>query len=192
MFRAAEFGAGRGRESRTPQSSSATAPLSGRVLTATTMPPPKGETPAVQAVGFEDAEFGKFNLCFPNSSIEPAVASGCRLSLPAAGGSRQCLPGVGSWNRILLGAEFGKFNLCFPNSSIEPAAASGSRPCRPTASGCRHRLPDKLRWGSGGARSEAEPPPASPRRQRRQMISRKLLEIRRPWPLQSMAANGRR
>ena len=28
------------------------------------------------------AEFGNSNLWFPNSSIEPAVATGCRLSLP--------------------------------------------------------------------------------------------------------------
>ena len=27
-------------------------------------------------------EFGNFNLWFPNSSIDPAAASGCRLSLP--------------------------------------------------------------------------------------------------------------
>ena len=33
-----------------------------------------------EACGF--AEFGKLNLWFPNSSPEPAAASGCRLSLP--------------------------------------------------------------------------------------------------------------
>ena len=42
-------------------------------------------------------EFGNSNLWFPNSSIDPAAASGCRLSLP--GGSKwmsalpTCLPG---------------------------------------------------------------------------------------------------
>ncbi len=38
------------------------------------------------------AEFGNLNLWFPNSSLEPAAATGCRLSLPAAGGSRPCRP----------------------------------------------------------------------------------------------------
>ena len=37
-----------------------------------------------------------------------------------------------------------------------------------------------------------EPPPASPSRQCRQMFSGQVPENRRPWPLQSMAANGRR
>ncbi len=37
-----------------------------------------------------------------------------------------------------------------PEFVIESAAAGG----------CRLSLPDKLRWGSGGAQSEAEPPPA--------------------------------
>ena len=50
----------------------------------------------------------------------------------------------------------------------------------------RLSLPDKLRWGSGGARSGAEPPPA------RAGNPQGSLRIRRPWPLQSMAANGRR
>ena len=45
----------------------------------------------------KNGEFGNFNLWFPNSSIDPAAASGCRLSLP--GGSKwmsalpTCLPG---------------------------------------------------------------------------------------------------
>ena len=30
----------------------------------------------------KNGEFGNFNLWFPNSSIDPAAASGCRLSLP--------------------------------------------------------------------------------------------------------------
>ena len=84
---------------------------------------------------------------------------------------------------------------------------------------------NKLRWGSGGARSGAEPPPAGepagrPKRQnsgtpmygsrirrenrrqqvavgpadrqRRPAFSGRVPENRRPWPLQSMAANGRR
>ena len=47
----------------------------------------------MRAVGFSSAEFGDLNLWFPNSSIEPATATGCRLSLPAASGSRHCRPG---------------------------------------------------------------------------------------------------
>ena len=61
-------------------------------------------------------------------------------------------------------------------------------------------------WGSGrqGRRPLAtahpivrlctirEPPPVSPRRQRRPSIHKQVLWIRRPWPLQFMAANGRR
>ena len=50
-----------------------------------------------------------------------------------------------------------------------------------------HLLPRIL--SSGYALFKSLP---QPRRQRRLMISRKILEIRRPWPLQSMAANGRR
>ena len=47
----------------------------------------------MRAVGFSSAEFGNLNLWFPNSSIEPAAATGCRLSLPAASGRRPCRPG---------------------------------------------------------------------------------------------------
>ena len=57
------------------------------------MPLLKGEVPAMQAVGFISAEFGKSNLCFPNSSPEPAAATGCRPCRPAATGCRLSLPG---------------------------------------------------------------------------------------------------
>ena len=97
------------------------------------------------------AEIGNFNLWFPISSPEPAAASGCRLSLPAASGSRPCRPFSPLRERLpfqgslyaapvpplkgevtakqavgFMGAEFGNSDLWFPNSSIEPAAASGT------------------------------------------------------------------
>ena len=77
---------------------------------------------------------------------------------PERGGA--CCAGGGVQNE-----EFGNFNVWFPNSSIEPAAASGSGHCPAAAGGSR---------------------------QRRLTIRRKFLRIRRPWPLQPMAANGRR
>ena len=75
--------------------------------------------------GVQNEEFGNSNVWFPNSSMEPAEASACRLSLP--GGQTS----VGVWGS---------------------AKRSGASP--------------------SGRRSGAEP--------------------RRPWPLQFMAANGRR
>ena len=95
-------------------------------------------------------------------------------------------------------ADLGRFNLW---RSMVVARIRGSM--------CVQAQPAGSRWNralpGGGQRSSIgcaaacacrlslpEPPPVSPRRQRRHMISRKLLEIRRPWPLQSMAANGRR
>ena len=57
------------------------------------MPLLKGEVPAMQAVGFISAEFGKSNLCFPNSSPDPAAATCCRPCRPAATGCRLSLPG---------------------------------------------------------------------------------------------------
>ena len=41
------------------------------------------------------AEFGNSNLWFPNSSREPAAASGCRHGRPAASGSGHCPPAAG-------------------------------------------------------------------------------------------------
>ena len=51
------------------------------------MPPLKREVPAVRAVGFANEEFGDSNLWFPNSSIEPAAASGsghCPAATPTS------------------------------------------------------------------------------------------------------------
>ena len=124
------------------------------------------------------AEFGNSNLWFPNSSIEPAAASGSRpcrpaasgsrLSRPAAGGSRPSRPCPRRQRRQEFSgkprktAEFGNSNLWFPNSSIEPAAASGSRPCRPAASGSRLSRP-----AAGGSR----PSRPCPRHRRRPFTS---------------------
>ncbi len=63
----------------------------------------------------------------------------------------------------------------------------GDRPLSPALTE-RHAA-DKLRWGSGGAQSEAEPPPASPSRQCRPSICGESPQIRRNQPLQSMAAD---
>ena len=80
-----------------------------------------------------------------------------------------------------------------------PAAAGGSRHCRPAACGSRHCRPAacvsrqrrltvacKLRWGSGGARSGAEPPPAEAATPPHNPL--RILRIRRTQPLQFMAA----
>ena len=51
------------------------------------MPPQKREVPAVRAVGFANEEVGDSNLWFPNSSIEPAAASGsghCPAATPTS------------------------------------------------------------------------------------------------------------
>ena len=82
-------------------------------------------------------------------------AIGCAV-MPLLKGEVPAMQAVG-----FISAEFGKSNLCFPNSSPDPAAATCCRPCRSAAGGCRRSLPDKLRRGAGGARSEAEPPPAA-------------------------------
>ena len=42
----------------------------------TALPPLKGEVAAKRTEGFNHTEFGNLNLWFPNSSIEPAEASG--------------------------------------------------------------------------------------------------------------------
>ncbi|MDD7412904.1 MAG: hypothetical protein PUK86_06745, partial [bacterium] len=45
------------------------------------MPPLKGEVPAAQAVGFKNADLGRFNLWRPMVVFYPAAASASRLSL---------------------------------------------------------------------------------------------------------------
>ena len=136
----------------------------------------------------------------------PAAATGCRLSLPAAGGTGHCPVGVwGSAKRsgaspsqtasAMPTRVFRKFRKTeeISRSNLWRLISCSVRRQQPGAgSACRQQVaPGTARWGSGGARSEAEPPPARPRRQCRQKIRRKFLRIRRPWPLQFMAANGR-
>ena len=90
---------------------------------------PAGASPSRRACGeTEKAEFGNSNVWFPNSSREPAAASGCRLSLPEP-------PPAGEPAGRSESQNSGTPTVWFPNSSREPAAASGSRHCRPPLKG---------------------------------------------------------
>ena len=48
------------------------------------------------------AEFGNSNLWFPNSSLEPAAASGTGHCPAAASGCRHCLPGASTASKLSL------------------------------------------------------------------------------------------
>ena len=98
------------------------------------MPSLKGEVPAKWAVGFNNADFGRFNLWRP--IVVNRTRGSNRLSALPTGSAGMSFPG--KFRKI---AEFGNSNLWFPNSSPEPAAASGTGHCPAAASGCRHCLP---------------------------------------------------
>ena len=107
------------------------------------------------------------------------------------------------WNRALPGG-----SMCV---QAQPAGASPSRAghCRwdSRSFSCGTSAQTSVGiWGSGRRSRQPlavahpairlciirEPPPARPSRKCRQMFSGQVPENRRPWPLQSMAANGRR
>ena len=89
-------------------------------------PPLKGEAAAKRTEGFNHTEFGNFNLWFPNSSIEPAVASGTGHCPAAAPGHQSAgnpadsetlaaLIYGGQWSSIGYAAAGGAGNACRTN-----------------------------------------------------------------------------
>ena len=66
------------------------------------MPPLKGEVPAAQAVGFKNADLGRFNLWRP-MVVERMRGSKWNRALPGGSQWNRALPGGSQWNRALLG-----------------------------------------------------------------------------------------
>ena len=136
-----------------------------------------------------------------------AAAGGCRLSLPdklrwGSGGA------VGGADGHLLPRILSSGYTLFETLPQPPESAAPpynpqrilrirrTRPLQFTAAGfvcysavaggTGHCPARKLRWGSGGARSEAEPPPASPSRQRRHEFFGQVPKNRRIRELEFM------
>ena len=135
-------------------------------------------------------EFGKFNVCFPNSSPESAAASECRLGLLGGNVSRQRRPAISAELRGF--EDLGRFNLWRPmvvnrtrGSKWMQALPAGSKRVQAQRTSQSPAATVPL---SGEPHGRATMPPLKGEVPAIQAVG---FELRRPWPLQFMAANGR-
>ncbi len=112
------------------------------------MPPLKGEVPAKQAEGFNLRRIREVQFMLPEFVARPG---GSKRNRALPGG--QCPP-VNPQEHLRI-RKIREVQFMLPEF-VARTGGSERQSAQPTA--------DKLRWGSGGAQSEAEPPPASPRR----------------------------